>query len=88
MPGTYQIRGFDLANMSFMRGDTGWIVVDPLTAHETAAAGLQLLRENVEDLPVSAVIVTNSHADHFGGVKGVITTEEIAERDRPARWST
>jgi alkyl sulfatase BDS1-like metallo-beta-lactamase superfamily hydrolase len=78
VPGIYQIRGFDLANMSFIRGETGWIVVDPLTANETAAAGLGLLREHVEDLPVSAVIITHSHADHFGGVKGVISDEDIA----------
>jgi alkyl sulfatase BDS1-like metallo-beta-lactamase superfamily hydrolase len=51
VPGIYQIRGFDLANMSFIRGETGWIVVDPLTANETAEAGLALLREHVEDLP-------------------------------------
>lgn len=83
VPGIYQIRGFDLANMSFIRGDTGWIVVDPLTATETAEAGLTLLRDTVADLPVTAVIITHSHADHFGGVKGVITPEEIAERDVP-----
>lgn len=83
VPGIYQIRGFDLANMSFIRGDTGWIVVDPLTANETAAAGLMLLRENVEDLPVSAVIFTHSHADHFGGVKGVINEQDMVERDVP-----
>lgn len=83
VPGIYQIRGFDLANMSFIRGDTGWIVVDPLTANETAAAGLELLREHVEDLPITGVIITHSHADHFGGVKGVITPEEIAEREVP-----
>lgn len=81
--GIYQIRGFDLAVMSFIRGDTGWIVVDPLTANETAEAGLQLLRDNVEDLPVTGVIFTHSHVDHFGGVKGIITPEEIAERDVP-----
>jgi alkyl sulfatase BDS1-like metallo-beta-lactamase superfamily hydrolase len=83
VPGIYQIRGFDLANMSFIRGETGWIVVDPLTANETAAAGLALLREHVEDLPITGVIITHSHADHFGGVKGVITPEELAERDVP-----
>ncbi|OSP55212.1 alkyl/aryl-sulfatase [Pseudoruegeria sp. SK021] len=81
--GIYQVRGFDLAVMSFIRGDTGWIVIDPLTANETAATGLKLLRENVEDLPVSAVIFTHSHVDHFGGVKGIITPEEIAERNVP-----
>ena len=83
VPGIYQVRGFDLAVMSFIRGKTGWIVVDPLTATETAAAGLKLLRENVEDLPVSAVIFTHSHVDHFGGVKGVISVEKLAERNVP-----
>ena len=75
--GIYQVRGIDLANMSFIRGDTGWIVVDPLTMTETAAAGLALLRQHVEDIPVSAVILSHSHADHFGGVKGVISEEDI-----------
>ena len=76
--GIYQVRGIDLANMSFIRGATGWIVVDPLTMTETAAAGLALLREHVEDLPVSAVIITHSHADHFGGVKGVVSEEDVS----------
>lgn len=76
--GIYQVRGIDLANMSFIRGDTGWIVVDPLTMTETAVAGLALVREHVEDLPVSAVIITHSHADHFGGVRGVVSEEQVA----------
>jgi len=69
--GIYQVRNFDLANVSFIRGETGWIVIDPLTANETAAAALKLLQDNVEDVPVSAVIFTHSHVDHFGGVKGI-----------------
>ncbi|MFG1418440.1 alkyl sulfatase dimerization domain-containing protein [Xanthobacter sp. V0B-10] len=81
--GIYQVRGFDLAVMSFVRGDNGWIVIDPLTANETAAAGYKLLREKVEDLPITAVIFTHSHADHFGGVKGILTTEEVAARKIP-----
>lgn len=81
--GIYQVRGFDLAVMSFIRGDTGWIIVDPLTANETAAAGLQLLRDNVEDLPVTGVIFTHSHVDHFGGVKGITTPEEIEANGIP-----
>lgn len=81
--GIYQIRGFDLAVMSFIRGDTGWIIVDPLTANETAAAGLKLLRDNVEDLPVTGVIFTHSHVDHFGGVKGITTPEEIEANGIP-----
>ncbi len=75
--GIYQVRGIDLANMSFIRGDSGWIVIDPLTQKETAEAGLALIREHVEDLPVSAVIITHSHADHFGGVKGVVSEEDV-----------
>lgn len=81
--GIYQFRGYDLANMSFIRGETGWIVVDPLTANETAEAGLALLRREVEDLPVSAIILTHSHADHFGGVRGVLAEELYARGDLP-----
>ena len=73
----YQIRGFDLANMSMIRGKTGWIIIDPLSANETAASGLKLLREKVENLPVSAVIFTHSHVDHFGGVKGVVDEADV-----------
>ncbi len=51
--GIYQVRGFDLSVMSFIRGDVGWVVVDPLISPETAAAGLKLLRDNVENLPVT-----------------------------------
>ncbi|EKE43062.1 PSdsA [Oceaniovalibus guishaninsula JLT2003] len=81
--GIYQVRNFDLSVMSFIRGDSGWIVVDPLISTQTAAAGWALLREKVADLPVSAVILTHSHADHFGGIKGIVTPEEVAARDIP-----
>ncbi|PTL90988.1 hypothetical protein C6W88_13860 [Halomonas litopenaei] len=79
----YQIRGFDLAVMTFIRGDNGWIVVDPLTANETAAAGLTLLQEHVEDIPVTGVIITHSHVDHFGGVKGILTQDEVDAGEIP-----
>lgn len=69
--GVYQVRGFDLSVMTFFRGKTGWIVIDPLVSEETAAAGLKLLNDNVEKLPVTAVIFTHSHVDHFGGIWGV-----------------
>lgn len=81
--GIYQIRGYDLSVMSFIRGDNGWIVIDPLVSAETAKAGFRLLRDNVGDLPVSAIIYTHSHADHFGGVKGIISESEIEKRDVP-----
>lgn len=70
--GIYQVRGYDLAVMSVIRGETGWIVVDPLTAKETAAAALNLVNDTLGERPVSAVIYTHSHADHFGGARGVV----------------
>lgn len=63
--------------MTFVRGEHGWIVIDPLISEETAAAGLKLLTEHVEDLPVTAIIFTHSHIDHFGGVWGVTTKEAV-----------
>jgi len=75
----YQVRGYDLANMSIIEGDTGLIIVDPLTAKETAAAALALARQHLGDKPVLAVIFTHSHIDHFGGVFGVITQQQYSE---------
>ncbi|MFI0366937.1 alkyl/aryl-sulfatase [Actinomadura sp. 1N219] len=70
--GIYQVRGFDLSNVTFVEGDTGVIVVDPLLSSECAAAALALYREHRGDRPVTAVIYSHSHADHFGGVRGVV----------------
>ncbi|WP_326629902.1 MBL fold metallo-hydrolase [Nonomuraea fuscirosea] len=69
--GIYQIRGLDLSNMTLIEGERGVIVIDPLLSVECAAAGLRLYREQRGDRPVTAVIYTHSHADHFGGVRGV-----------------
>ena len=74
--GVYQVRNFDLANMTAIRGETGWIIVDPLTCKETAAAALSMIRKYVEDLPVTGVYLTHSHLDHFGGIHGVIENDE------------
>lgn len=76
--GVWQARGYDLSNITFIAGDTGWIVIDPLTAAETAAAGLALANEHLGERPVVAVIYTHSHIDHFGGVEGVTTAEDVA----------
>ena len=76
--GVYQVRGLDLANITFVRGEEGWIVFDPLTALETARAGLELINQEIEDLPVTAVIYSHSHGDHFGGVRGVVDRERLA----------
>jgi alkyl sulfatase BDS1-like metallo-beta-lactamase superfamily hydrolase len=75
--GIYQVRGYDLSNISFVEGDSGVIVIDPLISTETAAAALALYREHRGDRPVVAVIYSHSHADHFGGVKGVTSQEDV-----------
>ncbi|WP_290580767.1 alkyl/aryl-sulfatase [Ketobacter sp.] len=78
LPGKiYQVRGFDLANISFIKSDTGWIVFDPLTAKETAAAALKLVNEKLGKRPVVAVVYSHSHADHFGGVRGVVDLKDV-----------
>jgi alkyl sulfatase BDS1-like metallo-beta-lactamase superfamily hydrolase len=74
----YQIRGFDISNMTIVVGDTGLIVIDPLTTREPATAALQLARRTIGDRPVVAVIYTHSHADHFGGVAGVVDPADVA----------
>ncbi|MGE6649599.1 alkyl/aryl-sulfatase [Shewanella colwelliana] len=73
----YQVRGYDLANISFIKGKTGWIVFDPLTAKETAAAALKFINEQLGERPVVAVVYSHSHADHFGGVRGVIDEADV-----------
>ncbi|GAN00451.1 alkyl sulfatase [alpha proteobacterium U9-1i] len=73
----YQVRGFDVSNMTIIVGDGGLIVVDPLTSSEVAAAALALARRTIGDLPVRAVIYTHSHADHFGGVRGVVNQADV-----------
>ena len=71
--GIYQVRGLDLSNMTIVEGDRGVIVIDPLISTETAAAALALYRQHRGDRPVTGVIYTHSHGDHFGGVRGVVT---------------
>lgn len=73
----YQVRGFDLANITFIKGDTGWIVFDPLTAKETARAALEFINEKVGKRPVVAVVYSHSHIDHFGGVHGVVDEADV-----------
>jgi len=75
--GVYQVRGLDLSNMTVVEGDSGVIIIDPLISTETAAAALALYREHRGDRPVVAVIYTHSHVDHFGGVFGVATQDDV-----------
>ncbi len=74
----YQVRGFDLANMTLVKGDSGWILFDVLLTTQTAAAALALANEQLGELPVRAVIYSHSHIDHFGGVRGVVSEEDVA----------
>lgn len=84
--GIYQVRGFDLSNISFIEGDTGWIVVDPLITRETAAAALRLINETLGERPVSAIIFTHSHIDHYGGVRGILPTDRDVPIIAPANF--
>jgi alkyl sulfatase BDS1-like metallo-beta-lactamase superfamily hydrolase len=74
----YQVRGFDLSNMTIVEGSDGIIIIDPLTSNEVARAALDLYYENRPGKPVAAVIYTHSHGDHFGGARGVLSEEDIA----------
>lgn len=78
LPGKiYQVRGFDLANISFIKSNKGWIVFDPLTAKETAKAALDFINEKLGKRPVVAVVYSHSHGDHFGGVRGVVDEKDV-----------
>jgi alkyl sulfatase BDS1-like metallo-beta-lactamase superfamily hydrolase len=76
----YQVRGLDIANMTVIEGDTGLILIDPLTTAQAAHAALELYRQHRPAKPVVAVIYSHSHVDHYGGVRGVVSEEEVAER--------
>jgi alkyl sulfatase BDS1-like metallo-beta-lactamase superfamily hydrolase len=78
--GIYQLRGFDIANITLIEGKSGWIVVDTLTCRESAAAAMEFARKQLGDKPVSAIVFTHSHVDHFGGALGVISPEEALRR--------
>ncbi len=82
-PGFFQLRGFDLSNMHVVEGREGIVVIDPLVSAETAAAALALYREHRGERPVTGLIYTHSHVDHFGGAKGVLSPEEIEQRRIP-----
>ena len=77
----YQLRGFDVSNMTIIEGDTGYIVIDPLLTKETARAAIQFAFEHLPERPIVAVIYSHSHADHFGGVRGVISQQDVDDGD-------
>ncbi len=75
----YQVRGYDMANLTLIKGDTGWIVFDPLMSVECTQAAMQLVEKNLGKLPVKAVVISHPHVDHYGGIKGIITEDIIAD---------
>ena len=78
VPGAiFQVRGFDLANISFIKSTTGWIIFDPLTAKETAKAALDFINDKLGKRPVVAVVYSHAHGDHFGGVRGVVDEADV-----------
>jgi alkyl sulfatase BDS1-like metallo-beta-lactamase superfamily hydrolase len=76
-PGVWQVRGYDISNVTFITGTTGWVVIDPLTSASTARAALELVNHHLGERRVTAVIYTHSHADHFGGVLGVTSEDDV-----------
>lgn len=76
--GIYQVRGYDMSNITFIKGDTGWIVYDPLMTVECAQAAFSLVREKIGDFPVKAVLYSHSHVDHYGGVAGIVSEEQVS----------
>lgn len=79
--GVYQVRGYDVTSMSLIKGDTGWIVVDPMITVETAKAAMELVNKTLGNYPVKAVIYSHPHADHYQGVKGVVSQQEVDAGD-------
>ncbi len=83
VPGIYQVRSFDIANMTLIKGKTGWVLIDPLTSSESSAAALALANKHLGERPVSAIIITHSHADHFAGTLGVVDPADVASGKIP-----
>ena len=77
-PSIFQVRGMDISNVTFISSETGWIVIDPLTSEESARAALDMVNQHLGERPVRAVIYTHSHTDHFGGVRAVVSDEDVA----------
>ncbi len=78
--GIYQVRGYDVSNITFVRGEKGWIIFDCGTSTVTAKAALELFREEFGNDPISAVVISHAHVDHYGGVSGLVSEEDLADR--------
>jgi alkyl sulfatase BDS1-like metallo-beta-lactamase superfamily hydrolase len=82
----YQVRGYDLSNITFIQGGTGWIVLDPLISAEAAKAAFELVTENLGKKPIHAVIYSHSHIDHYGGVRGIVDEAEVKSAHHWPMW--
>lgn len=83
MDGIYQVRGYDMTNITFVRGETGWIVFDPLMSVECSQAAFALVTENLGERPVTGIVMSHPHVDHYGGIKGIVSEQDVAERAIP-----
>ncbi len=81
--GIYQVRGYDMTNITLIKGDTGWIVFDPLMSVECSQAAMALVKEHLGDYPIMGIVISHPHVDHYGGICGVISKEEAAQRQIP-----
>lgn len=79
--GIYQVRGYDMTNITFIEGKTGWIVFDPLMSTECSKAAMQLVDKELGRRPIKGIVMSHPHVDHYGGIKGIVSAEEV-KRDK------
>lgn len=79
--GIYQVRGYDMTNITFIEGKTGWIVFDPLMSTECSKAAMQLVDKELGRKPIKGIVMSHPHVDHYGGIKGIVSAEEV-KRDK------
>jgi alkyl sulfatase BDS1-like metallo-beta-lactamase superfamily hydrolase len=81
--GIYQVRGYDMTNITFIEGDTGWIVFDPLMSTECSEAAMNLVNSELGKKPVKAIVISHPHVDHYGGIEGIVSQEDVTNNDIP-----
>lgn len=81
--GIYQVRGYDMTNITFVEGETGWIVFDPMMSAECAKASMQLVNEQLGERPITGIVISHPHVDHYGGIKGIVSEEDVTTNNIP-----
>lgn len=81
--GIYQVRGYDMTNITFVEGETGWIVFDPMMSAECAKASMQLVNEQLGKRPITGIVISHPHVDHYGGIKGIVSEEDVTTNNIP-----